>query len=168
MNYKLLIIGLAFGILSSCSKHESDTVYDEDPNGINQEVTLVSSNQHSETESELFTLVNYHRTNIGLNALEFDSTTYYYAGEHTSYMISKGALSHSFFEERASKIAKQTGAELVAENVSRNYDTMQEILDGWINSPNHKVNLEGNFNYSAISILPDANGKLYVTQMFYR
>ncbi len=168
MKNKFIIIGLALGILSSCSKYESDTIYEEELNGINQETTITSSNQHSEMESELFTLVNEHRLSIGLNALEFDSTTYYYAGEHTSYMISQGILSHSFFDERATKIANRTGAEFVAENVSRNYDTMTEILDGWIDSPNHKKNLEGNFNYSAISIQPDTDGKLYVTQMFYR
>jgi uncharacterized protein YkwD len=168
MKYTLIITGLALGILSSCSKYESDTIYEEELNGINQETTITSSNQHSEMESELFTLVNEHRSSIGLNVLEFDSTTYYYAGEHTSYMISKGILSHSFFDERASKIANQTGAEHVAENVSRDYDAIIEILEGWIDSPNHRKNLEGNYNYSAISIQPDANGKLYVTQMFYR
>ncbi|MFX0556246.1 CAP domain-containing protein [Maribacter sp. CXY002] len=168
MKNKFIIIGLALGILSSCSKYESDSLYQEELNGVNQETTLFSSDKHSVIENELFTLVNDYRISIGLNALEFDSVTYYYAGEHTNYMISKGVMSHDNFNERASKIANRTGAEIVAENVARNYETMQEILDGWLSSPSHKKNLEGNYDYSAINIKPDANGNLYVTHMFFK
>ncbi|WP_405384637.1 CAP domain-containing protein [Maribacter sp. LLG6340-A2] len=167
---KLYIPTLALFVIlmSSCSKYENFAGYEEVNEDPATKVTLVSSDKHNALEAELFEIINTYRVSIGLNEMAFEGTTYYYAGLHTDYMIEKGTTSHAKFGERAEKISKRTGAVYVAENVARNYDTVQEAFEAWIDSPGHRVNIEGDYDYSAISIKENANGDLYFTQLFFR
>jgi len=169
-NMKLAIPTLALLLIvtTSCSKYENFAGYEENTDDLMSQVTLVSSDSHSTIEAELFEMINTYRSSIGLNEMEFESTTYYYAGLHTDYMIAKGTTSHDNFVERAENIAKRAGAIFVAENVARNYDTIEEAFEAWLASPGHRVNIEGDYNYSAISIRPNSNGDLYFTQLFFR
>ncbi|TVZ15913.1 CAP domain-containing protein [Maribacter sp. MAR_2009_72] len=168
MKLSLSTLALFIILMSSCSKYENFAGYEE----VNEEpatkVTLVSSDKHNALEAELFDIINTYRVSIGLNEMTFEGTTYYYAGLHTDYMIQKGNTSHAKFGERAEKISKRTGAVYVAENVARNYDTVQEAFEAWIDSPGHRVNIEGDYDYSAISIKENNNGDLYFTQLFFR
>ena len=86
----------------------------------------------------------------------------------TNYMIENGITSHDKFSERAENISKRTGAVFVAENVARNYDTLEAALEAWLDSPGHRINIEGNYTHSAINIRPNSNGDLYFTQLFFR
>jgi len=155
-------------ILSSCSKYENFAGYEENTDDLLANITLVSSNTQNTIEVKLFDMINNHRTNIGLNELIFESATYYYAGIHTDYMIENGNISHDKFTERAENISKRTEAIFVAENVARNYDTLEKTFEAWMDSPGHRKNIEGDYDYSAISIRPNSNGNLYFTQIFFR
>ena len=168
MKLSLPTFALIIVLLSSCSKYENFAGYEDINEDPTTTVTLVSSDSHSTLEAELFDLINTYRESIGLNEMVFESTTYYYAGLHTDYMIKKGNTSHAKFGERAEKISKRTGAVFVAENVARNYDTIEDAFDAWLDSPGHRKNIEGDYNYSAISIRPNSNGDLYFTQIFFR
>ena len=168
MKLSLPTLALILILLSSCSKYENFAGYEEYNEDLASKVTLVSSNAHSTIESELFEMINNYRTSIGLNKMEFESTTYYYAGVHTNYMIENGITSHDNFSERAENISKRTSAVFVAENVARNYDTLEAAFEAWLDSPGHRQNLEGDYDYSAISIRPNSNGDLYFTQVFFR
>lgn len=128
----------------------------------------VASNIQTAQENELFDLVNEHRLSIGLNELQFESVSYYYAKEHTKYMIEEGQTSHNSFGDRAQNISDKTGASNVSENVAKDYDTAMEAFEAWLDSPNHRKNLEGDYTHSALSILPDEEGELYFTQIFIR
>tara|TARA_R110000751_G_scaffold127491_1_gene229578 strand:- start:605 stop:1180 length:576 start_codon:yes stop_codon:yes gene_type:complete len=154
--------------LSSCSNYENFAGYESTSEDSLEQYTLATSNSHSTLEAELFQMINSYRASIGLNAMEFESATYYYATLHTDYMISQGKTSHDNFTQRAENIAKRTGAVFVAENVARNYDTINEAFEAWLDSPGHRVNIEGDYNYSAISINENNNGDLYFTQLFFR
>lgn len=162
--YLVILLALA----TSCSKYENSPMYDIEEENNLEEVTLVSSNSHNQMENDLFELINAYRESIGLNKMEFESTTFYYAGIHTDYMIKKGKTSHEKFGERAEKISKRTGAVYVAENVARKYDSIEEALEAWLESPGHRANIEGDYDFSAISIKPDSKGDLYFTQLFFR
>ena len=81
--YLVLILML----ITSCSKYENYAGYKQSSDNLTSKVTLISSDTHSIIESELFEMMNIYRASIGLNELEFESTTYYYAGLHTNYMI---------------------------------------------------------------------------------
>ena len=167
MKYTLTYLVLIISLLSSCSKYENFAGYENNEDPLTN-FTLASSKSHSILEAELFKMINEHRVNLGLNELVFEGTTYYYANLHTAYMISKGNTSHDNFTIRAENIAKITGAIFVAENVAKNYDTIEDAFDGWIKSSGHRENIEGDYDYSAISIQQNSNGDLYFTQLFFR
>lgn len=128
----------------------------------------VASNIQTAQENELFDLVNEHRLSLGLNELQFESVSYYFAKEHTKYMIEDGKTSHTNFGQRAKSISDKTGASDVSENVAKDYDSVIEAFEAWLESPNHRKNLEGDYTHSALSILPDEEGELYFTQIFIR
>jgi uncharacterized protein YkwD len=158
MFLKRIILILTITLAFSCAKEELEQV----------NLVVNSSATASEIENQLFNMVNAHRTSLNLNALIFDGISYAYASEHSEYMISKGETSHVKFEERAAEISAQTGAEYVAENVAKDYLTIEDAMDAWLESPGHKVNIEGNYTHSALSIKKDSNNNLYFTQIFYR
>lgn len=168
MKLSFSYLALIVILLSSCSKYENFAGYEESTDDLTSKVTLITSDTHNSIEAELFEMINNYRLSIGLNEMVFDSTTYYYAGLHTDYMIEKKNTSHVNFTERAENISKRTGAVFVAENVAKDYDTITDAFEAWLDSPGHRENLEGNFDYSAISIKRNSNGDLYFTQVFFR
>ncbi len=119
-------------------------------------------------EGELLNVVNNHRISLGYNALDFSQEAYQYANSHNDYMISKGSISHDNFSARASSIAAEVGAEYVAENVAKDYDTAVEAFENWLASSSHKKTMEDEFTHTAVSVKKDANGKFYFTQLFFR
>ncbi len=119
-------------------------------------------------EQALLDIVNDHRTSLGYSSLLFSTVAYEYANTHTDYMIAKGSLSHDNFSARASSISSQVNAEYVAENVAKDYPDAPTALENWLQSPNHRKTIEGEFTHTAVSVKKDASGKLYFTQLFYR
>ncbi len=128
----------------------------------NEKITIDAA----QLEGELLDLINTYRNSIGASALQNSASSYKYALEHNDYMISKNSLSHDNFEERASKIAEETNAKSVSENVARFYTTAQQALDGWLNSSSHKEALEGNYSHTTLSVQLDKSGRPYFTQIF--
>jgi uncharacterized protein YkwD len=119
-------------------------------------------------EQALLDIVNDHRTSLGYSSLLFSTVAYEYANTHTDYMIAKGSLSHDNFSARASSISSQVNAEYVAENVAKDYPDAATALENWLQSPNHRKTIEGEFTHTAVSVKKDTSGKLYFTQLFYR
>lgn len=160
----LLVIVLLF-TLSKCSttSTQEEEQYTEATLG-NDKVTIDPVTM----ESDLLALVNQHRSDIGLNALENSSVSYKYAEEHNDYMISKNSLSHDNFENRATKIAEVTQAVSISENVARYYTTAEKTLEGWLNSSSHKAAMEGDFTHTTLSVELDKNGRPYFTQIFMK
>lgn len=149
---------LALGILLivSCSKES-----------INSEGIPVAVNAVA-VEQELLDIVNTHRNALGANPLEFSALAYEHANLHTDYMISKGTISHDNFSSRASKIAAETNAKQIAENVARDYSTAAAAFQGWLESPNHKSTMEADFTHTAISVKINAEGDYFYTQLFFK
>lgn len=119
-------------------------------------------------EDEIVDLVNQHRNSIGLNPLQDNSVSYKYAEEHNDYMISKNKLSHDNFESRASKIAEESHAVSVSENVARYYTTAKLTVDAWLNSTSHKEAMEGDYTHTTLSVQLDKEGRPYFTQIFMK
>ena len=158
MFLKRLILILTLTLAFSCSQEELEQV--------NLEVYVGAS--ASEMENKLFDIINEHRASLNLNSLTFDSLSYSFASAHSEYMIAKGVTSHDKFDERAAEISAQAGAEYVAENVANDYSTIEDAMKAWLESPGHKVNIEGNYTHSAVSIKKNSNNNLYFTQIFFR
>lgn len=119
-------------------------------------------------ETELFEMVNTHRASLGLESLTFNATAYKYSIEHNNFMAANDVLNHENFSTRAASIVAETNATSVSENVARRYTTLERTLEGWLASPAHRATIEGDFTHAAISIVIDANGDSYYTQMFFK
>lgn len=153
-------------VLSNCSTSstkEEEQEYTEATFG-NEKITV----DPAAMETKLMDLVNEHRASMQLNALKNSSPSYKYAEEHNDYMISKNSLSHDNFQSRAEKIAEETNAISVSENVARYYTSAEKTLEGWLNSTAHKEAMEGDFTHTTLSVQLDKQGRPYYTQIFIK
>src|SRR6478609_1576024 len=129
---KSLVI-LCFSMtLLSCSSE--DTAQEE----ITQPKIALKSYTHSTFELELLDLVNQDRVSKGLNALTIINEISYIGSTHDDYMITKGAISHDNFEDRAQSLRNGVGAIIVSENVASGFNTASGVLAAWNASPAHK------------------------------
>ena len=55
-----------------------------------------------------------------------------------------------------------------AENLAYGELSAEAVVKGWINSPGHKKNIEGNYTLTGIGTYQDAKGVIYFTQLFMR
>jgi len=119
-------------------------------------------------EAEILKLINKHRTGKGLNALTAHAAMATVAAEHSSNMAKrKTAFGHDGFDARVKKISASTGTlKAWAENVARGQISAKEVVNGWLNSPGHRKNIEGNYNLTGIGVVAGKNGELFFTQIF--
>jgi len=157
-----LVVFLSF-VLFSCSK-EDDGIY------LNQTAEVVNKNvTYSKIENDILDLVNAHRTSLGLSTLSKLNVVSGVADGHTEYMIETGTISHDNFDERAQELMNNAGAKSVAENVAYGYTTAESVVNGWLNSPEHKAIIENpNFTHFGISTEANSDGRNFFTQMFIK
>jgi len=149
---------------TSCSKDENAEVQE-----VNYTVDLnLAMETDWEMANAILTLVNDHRASIGLSPLERDQGyASAYAVDHTQYMIEQGKISHDNFEIRKTALKNQ-GARQVTENVAFGYNTAEDVVTAWLNSPNHRRSIESSYTHSGFGIMTDARGNYYFTQLFYK
>jgi uncharacterized protein YkwD len=150
-------------LLFSCAKEEDGVYFNENSEVINAKVV------YSPMESEIVSLVNAHRTNLGLNTLNTLNIVSAVADGQTNYMIETGVPSHDNFAERASILMEQAGAKTVGENVAYGYNTAEGVVKGWLNSEGHRKIIE-NPDYTHFCISTDSNSekKNYFTNIFIK
>ena len=162
--YFLLIVLFLY----SCSKNDLQNPVNESELSSTEELLLLSTEVHSPQEAALFQMINAYRISLNMNPFIFDNVSLYYAKEHSTYMASKGTTSHAKFGKRAEQISKLSGAEFVAENVAKDYDTIELAFEAWLESNGHRKNIEGDYTHSAVGIVENEVGDLYFTQLFFR
>jgi len=120
--------------------------------------------------AEILRLVNEHRHSIGLRPLQANSFISSVALEHSRDMLSgKTPFGHDGFKTRIEKIRKRLGKlHVAAENVASGPMSAREVVDGWLHSPGHRRNIEGDFTLTGIGLARKANGMIYFTQIFTR
>ncbi|WP_348812395.1 CAP domain-containing protein [Flavobacterium maritimum] len=159
--FRALLLVLAVGTLASCSSEDSESTM---PEATTSKVTTFSYNA---SEVEAMDLINAYRVSIGLNALEKINHISFKSEEHDNYMIANNVVNHNDFASRSENIIKVLGAKTVSENIAYNYSTSQAALEAWLNSPGHKVVIEGDFTHFGIAIRENpVNGKKYYTNIF--
>ena len=126
--------------------------------------------QLSPYEKKIFTLVNKHRLKKGLKALAYNPVIQYQAFTHSNNMAqNKIGFGHGQFNTRAKNIAKKLERiKSVAENVAYGQTSAKQVVKGWLQSPTHRINIEGNFNLSGLSAKKDRSGRWYYTQIFVK
>lgn len=117
-------------------------------------------------ELELINLINDYRVSVNLNVLEVINHVSYKCEEHNINMIAAGVPSHNGFVTRSEDIIKVLNCKSVGENVAYNFKTPQSALTAWLNSKEHKENIEGKFTHTGLSTRQDSNGKKYYCNIF--
>ncbi|MEQ8472927.1 MAG: CAP domain-containing protein [Marinoscillum sp.] len=143
---------LAFGVLlSACSKDEF-------------------ARPNIETlRAEIFEKVNEHRISIGLIELEASDLCTQMANEHSQNMANgQVEFSHDGFKERFDAASTEVGASSAGENLASNFTSADQLVKGWLSSPPHKENLEGDYTHMGIGIATDGNGNTYFTQFLIK
>ncbi len=146
---------------TSCSTDSS--IEDE----INSIEALVAP-QAKQIEIEIMELINAHRINQGLNALNDHGTVKAVAFTHTEYMVEVDNISHDNFFERKQSLQVNADAYNVSENVAYGFNSAESVVNAWLNSPSHKDNIEGNYTDFDISAEQNIEGKWYFTNIFIK
>ncbi len=130
--------------------------------------SMIIPQQGDEMEKEILHYINLARSEKGLDGLELNEYESSVAAEHSRNMASgKTPFGHKGMETRIKKIDKKLGPlSGAAENVAFGMMTAKEVVDGWLNSPGHKKNIEGDFRLTGIGYAKDKDGKLYFTEIF--
>ena len=112
--------------------------------------------------------VNLHRKSIGLKPLQLNEVESSLAEKHSMDMASgRVPFGHDGLQDRAKSIRRQLGAiTSVGENVASGPMTAKEAVDGWLHSPGHKRNIEGDFTLTGIGYAKGKDGIIYFTQIF--
>lgn len=123
-------------------------------------------------EQAIYTQINQYRKSKGLSPLTIDARINQQALAHSQAMASgKVPFSHAGFEQRVKTIGKTIPYQSAAENVAYNMgyqDPATQAVQGWLKSPGHRKNIEGQFNLTGIGIAKNAKGEYYFTQIFIR
>jgi uncharacterized protein YkwD len=126
----------------------------------------------STLEREIHSRVNEYRASRGLPPLTFDVRVAEIARSHSAAMASgRRPFSHEGFEQRTQAVlAVIPSARAFAENVaydSRTGPRLAElVVQGWIQSSEHRENLEGPYQITGIGVAVAPNGWRYFTQLF--
>lgn len=121
-------------------------------------------------EKSIHEQVNQYRASKKLPPLKFDDRIAEQSRIHSQNMA-KGQVpfSHDGFEQRVKAIGRTIFYRAAAENVAYNFgfsNPGKQAVEGWIKSPGHRKNMEGNFNLTGIGIAKNAKGEYYFTQVF--
>lgn len=87
---------------------------------------------------------------------------------HSADMASrKTPFGHEGFDNRVKGIMKQLGPmHKWAENVAFGKLSAKDVVNGWLNSPPHKRNIEGGYTLTGIGTATSSEGAIYFTQIF--
>lgn len=119
---------------------------------------------------DILMYVNEHRKAEGLPALQLLDAASAEAAKHSADMaFRRTPFGHEGFDDRMAAISKNAGYLFgMAENVAYGHLDAKQVVDLWINSPAHKKNMEGNYNYTGIGLAQAKDGTVYFTQIFVR
>ncbi len=119
-------------------------------------------------QKEILNEVNHYRVSQGLTELKLSSNISKEAKEHSVEMANNSVkFGHNGFDKRMNTVFGEFNQPRgIAENVAMSPFSAQSIVKMWLNSPGHKKNIEGDFNYTGIGFAYDKNGYAYVTQIF--
>jgi uncharacterized protein YkwD len=122
---------------------------------------------YSPIELSSIALVNDYRIKMGLKVLLISDYISKKAEEHDNSMIANNLVSHNGFVQRSDDIIKNLRAKKVGENIAYGYSSAEGAMTGWLNSPGHRENIEGDYNYVGVAVRQNPTTlKLYYTMIF--
>ena len=120
--------------------------------------------------ADILRYVNAHRRSKGLRPLQANSYISSIALEHSRDMLyGRTPFGHEGLRDRIDRISKRLGpVHMGAENVASGPMSAREVVNGWLHSPGHRRNIEGDFNLTGIGLAQRRDGVIYFTQIFTR
>ncbi|RYF89759.1 MAG: CAP domain-containing protein [Chitinophagaceae bacterium] len=129
---------------------------------------LLSFSFPAEMSKEVVAKTNEFRKQYGLPALQEKENLNEIAQQHSEAMA-KGriAFGHNGFNARHEQASpKIKSLYSFAENVAYGAETAAQVVENWKNSPGHRKNMLGKYQYIGVGIARSKNGQLYYTQIF--
>jgi uncharacterized protein YkwD len=152
--------------LAHAKVQTSDTVVSTTPIYLSQSVSIAT------LEQKVLVQINQYRATKGLRSLTLNATVAQQARIHSQNMASGSVpFGHQGFQQRFQTIAAVIPLMAMAENVAYNSgysDPATVAVQGWLKSPGHKTNIEGNYNLTGIGVAKSRTGAYYFTQIFVR
>lgn len=131
--------------------------------------TPPASTDVSAMEVDILQLINVHRTGLKLPPLAFYAPIQSASQQHSNNMATGSVpFGHTGFSERANRLVNALRGSAAAENVAIGQRSAQEVVQSWLNSAQHRQNIEGDFNLTGISAIRDSNGDWVFTQLFIK
>ncbi|NET60486.1 MAG: CAP domain-containing protein [Symploca sp. SIO2E6] len=170
LNWGLLV--LATG-LSSCNSPLS--ISQPLPSGTTPTPTATqrsTSGDLIKLEQSVHQQINQYRQSRNLSPLTLDPRISEQARLHSEAMASgRVPFSHDGFKGRVQALEKSLPYSSAAENVAYNQgysDPARQAVEGWIKSPGHLKNIQGEFDLTGIGVIQNAKGEYYLTQVFLK
>jgi uncharacterized protein YkwD len=119
-------------------------------------------------EQAVYAQINQYRRTQGLSPLTLDERISQQARSHSQVMAQQRRLSHDGFDERLDALEQVISYRSGSENVAYNQgfsDPARRAVMGWLNSPGHRENIEGQFNLTGIGVARSSRGEYYLTQI---
>jgi uncharacterized protein YkwD len=122
--------------------------------------------------TELGRLVNRHRGDLDLRALEHDEVLAAAARQHAQRMRNLGFFDHRdpFDHTRPHQRVRAAGRwswALIAENLAAGQLTPDEVLRGWLDSPGHRANVElPELTHHGVAIVLGGRMRSYTAQVY--
>ena len=122
-------------------------------------------------ERDVARRINAHRAARRLNALVYDTAVAAIARAHSRDMADRRvAMGHDGFKHRADLVEKALPFDAIAENVALNdyapSRTVAVAVTGWLRSPHHLENIEGDYDVTGVGIVRANDSTFYYTQLF--
>ena len=129
-----------------------------------------TSDATASMSADILRYVNAHRRSKGLKPLQANSFISSVALGHSRDMLAgRTPFGDDGFHTRIDRIKKHFGAlRVAAENVASGPMSAREVVDGWLHSPGHRRNIEGDFTLTGIGLAKRGDGMIYFTQIFTR
>lgn len=130
--------------------------------------TAEAQTRGNNLQKDILYYTNKFRSSKGLQPLILNDVASNEAANHSRNMArKKTSFGHKAFDKRTRRIRQELGfGRAFAENVAYGNLDAAAVVDLWINSPGHRKNLLGSFQYIGIGIAEARDGTPYFTQIF--
>ncbi|BAU63770.1 SCP-like extracellular [Stanieria sp. NIES-3757] len=133
-------------------------------------ITIEQNDFVNELEDLVHQQINQYRQSLNLSPLQLNPLISKQARIHSENMA-QGIVpfGHNGFEERVKALEESIQYRRAAENVAYNQgysDPVGQAVQGWINSFDHRHNIEGNYDLTGIGVAKNDRGEYYFTQLF--